>query len=157
SRRRHTRSKRDWSSDVCSSDLIVSKTGSQLSSYFPSRKKRSNKPNVVLLISTTSASDASERILISLPDAIVNSILGVESGKLFSSVTEIYSVLSLSIPFKSVGVNSTELLASSLHANLRTSFGCFLSDRPLGVMISLSSKPVNPLFNSSDLLKCLID
>src|SRR5699024_12088127 len=27
SRRRHTRSKRDWSSDVCSSDLIMEKTG----------------------------------------------------------------------------------------------------------------------------------
>src|SRR5207249_7587018 len=28
SRRRHTRSKRDWSSDVCSSDLALSKTRS---------------------------------------------------------------------------------------------------------------------------------
>src|SRR5699024_11491245 len=28
SRRRHTRSKRDWSSDVCSSDLILSENGS---------------------------------------------------------------------------------------------------------------------------------
>src|SRR5699024_11674099 len=28
SRRRHTRSKRDWSSDVCSSDLIVQGVGS---------------------------------------------------------------------------------------------------------------------------------
>src|SRR5207249_5639708 len=27
SRRRHTRSKRDWSSDVCSSDLLVPKLG----------------------------------------------------------------------------------------------------------------------------------
>src|SRR5207249_6314301 len=27
SRRRHTRSKRDWSSDVCSSDLYINSTG----------------------------------------------------------------------------------------------------------------------------------
>src|SRR5699024_11706645 len=30
SRRRHTRSKRDWSSDVCSSDLVVSGAGSDI-------------------------------------------------------------------------------------------------------------------------------
>src|SRR5207249_6582389 len=30
SRRRHTRSKRDWSSDVCSSDLITITPGSQI-------------------------------------------------------------------------------------------------------------------------------
>src|SRR5699024_12360853 len=135
---------------------IVSKTGSQLSSYFPSRKKRSNKPNVVLLISTTSASDASERILISLPDAIVNSILGVESGKLFASVTEIYSVLSLSIHFKSVGVNSTEYLASSLHANLRTSFVCFLFDLSFVVLIYISLYTFNLLFYILDFLLCFI-
>src|SRR5699024_11363355 len=29
SRRRHTRSKRDWSSDVCSSDLIFNATGAE--------------------------------------------------------------------------------------------------------------------------------
>src|SRR6266513_1608867 len=30
SRRRHTRSKRDWSSDVCSSDLIASDLGTRI-------------------------------------------------------------------------------------------------------------------------------
>src|SRR5207249_1536272 len=34
SRRRHTRSKRDWSSDVCSSDLGTSKTGNPVSQSF---------------------------------------------------------------------------------------------------------------------------
>src|SRR5699024_11325655 len=33
SRRRHTRSKRDWSSDVCSSDLVI--LGSRLSPLVP--------------------------------------------------------------------------------------------------------------------------
>src|SRR5699024_11901518 len=38
SRRRHTRSKRDWSSDVCSSDLsgFIKSQGIFLVSYFPS-------------------------------------------------------------------------------------------------------------------------
>src|SRR5699024_11636761 len=35
SRRRHTRSKRDWSSDVCSSDLeIVAGRGSRIGAYY---------------------------------------------------------------------------------------------------------------------------
>src|SRR5204863_2749961 len=33
SRRRHTRSLRDWSSDVCSSDLIMSESPSDLGGY----------------------------------------------------------------------------------------------------------------------------
>src|SRR5699024_11627202 len=33
SRRRHTRSKRDWSSDVCSSDLLVIAIGSQSNDF----------------------------------------------------------------------------------------------------------------------------
>src|SRR5699024_12046059 len=37
SRRRHTRSKRDWSSDVCSSDLVAAAAGLQ--------------PNLILLFS----------------------------------------------------------------------------------------------------------
>src|SRR5699024_12402651 len=36
SRRRHTRSKRDWSSDVCSSDLPQSKAFLQILLYIPS-------------------------------------------------------------------------------------------------------------------------
>src|SRR5699024_11704370 len=34
SRRRHTRSKRDWSSDVCSSDLVLPVTKSALSTVY---------------------------------------------------------------------------------------------------------------------------
>src|SRR5207249_6935221 len=35
SRRRHTRSKRDWSSDVCSSDLLRFGTEAQKTKYLP--------------------------------------------------------------------------------------------------------------------------
>src|SRR5699024_18357 len=35
SRRRHTRSKRDWSSDVCSSDLEIQKVMSEINSLAP--------------------------------------------------------------------------------------------------------------------------
>src|SRR5207249_8458423 len=38
SRRRHTRSKRDWSSDVCSSDLVVS-LGQRIDLRTPARAK----------------------------------------------------------------------------------------------------------------------
>src|SRR6266513_5807191 len=41
SRRRHTRSKRDWSSDVCSSDLSASRT----SVGQPARDHRSHRPD----------------------------------------------------------------------------------------------------------------
>src|SRR5690349_23169586 len=37
SRRRHTRSLRDWNSDVCSSDLFVDTKGRPIRKYFQSR------------------------------------------------------------------------------------------------------------------------
>src|SRR5438067_2164456 len=37
SRRRHTRSKRDWSSDVCSSDLAMTRAKDQLDLIVPQR------------------------------------------------------------------------------------------------------------------------
>src|SRR5207249_9107116 len=39
SRRRHTRSKRDWSSDVCSSDLVVRITPAAADRHPPIRKQ----------------------------------------------------------------------------------------------------------------------
>src|SRR5699024_11368882 len=38
SRRRHTRSKRDWSSDVCSSDLTLTLEGEDLWVYEPEKR-----------------------------------------------------------------------------------------------------------------------
>src|SRR5437868_10016303 len=44
SRRRHTRSKRDWSSDVCSSDLVSFAASTRSRSTPPSSSKRSDRP-----------------------------------------------------------------------------------------------------------------
>src|SRR5699024_11469487 len=47
SRRRHTRSKRDWSSDVCSSDLMIS----ALISFDEEASEEENKNNMIETIS----------------------------------------------------------------------------------------------------------
>src|SRR5699024_12002484 len=49
SRRRHTRSKRDWSSDVCSSDLRFMKWYEKLSEYFPVEEMKSKRHMDILL------------------------------------------------------------------------------------------------------------
>src|SRR5438067_6926019 len=64
SRRRHTRSKRDWSSDVCSSDLIpVGRTMSFLSASLPGKSAH------VLPLARLGRIDA-ERKLMVLPTGI---------------------------------------------------------------------------------------
>src|SRR5699024_11221472 len=44
SRRRHTRSKRDWSSDVCSSDLLTFKSGSMIDDRLDKMVKMNETP-----------------------------------------------------------------------------------------------------------------
>src|SRR5699024_11941393 len=63
SRRRHTRSKRDWSSDVCSSDLDErvtrdsSETGRSESMQPPQDQQRQSKPNVVSIQSAKKSAE----------------------------------------------------------------------------------------------------
>src|SRR5438067_13215624 len=59
SRRRHTRSKRDWSSDVCSSDLVISKawlgTGEEATTVGPVQALERGKDVVAPMIRNAAA------------------------------------------------------------------------------------------------------
>src|SRR5699024_11583505 len=65
SRRRHTRSKRDWSSDVCSSDLKYEFTHSTFANYW--RRGHRNLPAV--LVSNQMAISTTEMLVADLEQA----------------------------------------------------------------------------------------
>src|SRR5699024_11664198 len=73
SRRRHTRSRRDWSSDVCSSDLIL--LVSQFTLYGDVRK--GNRPSFTESAGLKKANDYYER----LRDELIDEGFNVKTGK----------------------------------------------------------------------------
>src|SRR5699024_12167147 len=63
-RRRHTRSKRDWSSDVCSSDLVSSRRSSKFSCRYSSSDCMYFSLRPVLAVSDSSIRSFASTILI---------------------------------------------------------------------------------------------
>src|SRR5690625_6579934 len=62
SRRRHTRWPRDWSSDVCSSDLDILDVASEASGKTPGTDLREGVPTLPTLYAMRSTDDASRRL-----------------------------------------------------------------------------------------------
>src|SRR5207249_5691505 len=80
SRRRHTRSKRDWSSDVCSSDLKAKKEISK----DPAGYKASLEASLAVLKAADWTPGALERTLRALAEQ-----QGVAAGKIFQPIRKI--------------------------------------------------------------------
>src|SRR5699024_11468181 len=76
SRRRHTRSKRDWSSDVCSSDLAEQEIG--ILAY--SALFLADDPGIVELLAASARNGVRVQILVGSPDSPTVTQRGEEEG-----------------------------------------------------------------------------